>query len=133
MALLLQRVTLGLWVLLLGVGKFQGGLDQFVHGAFASMTPAWLPGWFALPFGYAVPFVEVIFSALLIAGLFTRIAAVVLFLAILSFTIAMAGAGIFSKLGPYPSNIMYLSILFLLTVTGAGRYSVDHLWRGKRR
>lgn len=131
-ALLMQRLALGLFVLLQGVSKFHGGLEQFVNGLYHKMTPAFLPSGIAVPYGYAIPFLEVIFGSLLIVGLFGQLAAVVLLLMVISFTIALAYAGLaIGGPGIYSHNFMFLAMLFLLAVTGAGRYSVDRLWRGR--
>ena len=91
--LLLLRVSIGLYLLLAGVGKVQGelkGFGSFYRGPFKSMQPEWLPNALAAPYGYVLPWAEVIVGALLILGLFGSIAAALAGLMILSFTIALA-------------------------------------------
>ena len=41
-ALLLNRLSLGLYFMIAGVGKFTGGVGEFVTGPFAAMKPDWL-------------------------------------------------------------------------------------------
>lgn len=68
----LLRVTLGVVFLFYGVGKFMGGIGNFASGMeqhFAGKLPSAL----VLPFAYALPFMEVIFGALILLGLFNSL------------------------------------------------------------
>lgn len=131
-AVLLCRVLLGLYMLLAGWGKVRGGVGAFVDGSFSKMTPPWLPRFVALPFGYALPWIELIGGALLIVGLFGRVTAAVLGLLLLSITIAVAQSdGITSGPGPFHHAPIFMGLAFLLAALGPGQFSVDDL-RGKK-
>lgn len=128
-ALLLNRVLIGLYLLLAGVGKIGGGVGNFVEKGFKPMQPPWLPDALGLPYGYALPFLEVIIGAMLIVGLLTRIASWATLLMILSFTIAITAQGNLTNHGPGPfsGNLIYITLLFLLGIVGGGRFSLDRL------
>ena len=128
--ILLNRAALGMSFVLAGVGKIQGGVEEFVDGFFRDTTPPWLPDWFATPYGYALPFVEVAAGALLVLGLFGRIGAGVCALMLLSFLIAV---GIGHEQLPFHPNVIFLALAVLLFVAGTGGISVDAIWcRGCR-
>lgn len=129
--LLLNRLALGLVFLLAGIGKIRGGVTNFVEGGFRGLTPAWLPNWFATPYGYTVPFAETIFGGLLILGLFGRLTAGVLTLMLTSFTIALYVAGKAGGSGPIHPNIVYIALALLLATIGPGKLSADGLCCGK--
>jgi len=124
--LLLNRLSLGMFFLLAGVAKVRGGVTEFVEGFYSQVTPAWLPSWIATPFGYSLPFFEIIAGGLLVIGLFGRLGALVILLLLVSFTIALCGAGMFfSGPGPFHTNVILLTLAALLVVTGSGGYSLD--------
>jgi uncharacterized membrane protein YphA (DoxX/SURF4 family) len=144
-ALLLTRVTIGLYLMLAGVGKVRGemgdlpgSLGSFYRGPFTSMQPGWLPDFFAAPYGYVLPWAEVIIGALLILGLFGRTMAALVALMILSFTIALAMQhGLTAKPagsggGPFSANYIQVAAAFLLACTGPGTISLDRILRGRR-
>lgn len=132
-SLLLCRISMGAYFLVAGIGKLRMGLPAF-HEYFQTYQPAWLPDVVASPYAYAIPFLEITLGLLLIVGLFTRAAAVVALLMVISFTIAQTiKAGSLVVGGkPFNPNLIFLTLLLLLAVTAAGRFSVDHLWRGRK-
>ena len=141
--LLLLRVSIGLYLLLAGIGKVRGefnnGFGSFYRGNFSKMQPAWLPDAFAAPYGYALPWAEVIVGALLILGLFGSIAAAITGLMILSFTIALAfqfnsitAQPAEAKGGAFSANYIQVAACFLLTFVGPGAISLDRVIRKKR-
>ncbi|NLX23140.1 MAG: DoxX family protein [Phycisphaerae bacterium] len=135
LAILANRLSLGLYFFLAGLGKIRGGVGQFYQGAFAGLRPAWLPDWFAGPYGYALPFLEAAVGVLLIAGFRARPAAGLTLLMLTSFTIALTGAGrFFGSSGPFHANVIFITLAFLLTVTGPGSLSLDAIRsrRGRR-
>jgi len=127
LALLLNRLSLGVYFLWEGVKKIHGGVQAFYDGTFTNLRPAWLPDWFAVPYGHAVPFAETILGAMLIVGLLGRVASGALFLMMLSFTIAVYSAGPVSGPGPYHTNVVFATLALLLMATGSGRLSLDAL------
>jgi uncharacterized membrane protein YphA (DoxX/SURF4 family) len=143
LALLLTRVSVGLYLLLAGFGKVRGeisnGPGSFYNGpGFQGLQPDWLPNAFAAPYGYALPWVEVIVGALLVLGLFGRIAAALTGLMILSFTIAkITQLGITAQEpgpgGPFSTNYIQIAACFLLVCTGPGLWSIDYLIRKRRK
>ncbi|MEM8737534.1 MAG: DoxX family protein [Planctomycetota bacterium] len=141
LALLLTRVAIGVYLALAGVGKVRGELNQgvghFYRGDFKGLQPGWLPDALAAPYGYALPWAEVVVGALLVLGLFSTVMAALTALMVLSFTIALAmkfgpsaqpgGSG-----GPFSANYITTAAAFLLACVGPGRLSIDHLWRGRK-
>ena len=138
--LLLNRLSIGVYLLLAGVGKItgEGGIPGFVGGPYKAMTPPWLPPTVATPFGYALPILEVVFGLLLEIGLFGRFSAWVVSLLLLSFTVALYHAGMFwhtppAVPGPYHTNVILITTSLLLAIAGPGCVSVDALFRRKNK
>lgn len=143
LGLLLVRVGFGLYLTLAGWGKvtteFREGFGTFYKGGFSSSSPTWLPDWFGMPYGYALPWLELIVGGMLILGLLSRFAAVVSFLILASITISQiiindSITGVDKEIGRLTFNKTYLmgAAYFLLIFTGAGALSLDRLFFGKR-
>lgn len=131
LVLLLNRLSLGLFFLLAGIEKFKSGVEVFYKGSYLSLRPVWLPDWFSVPYGHAVPFIEVLLGAGLILGFFGRATAGLASLILLSFTIALQQAGMFfPKAGPFHTNVILFTLALLLAMVGPGGFSVD-AWRSK--
>jgi len=141
-SLLLLRLALGLYFLLAGWGKvvqeFREGFGHFYNTSFKNLSPSWLPGFMGLPYGYALPWLEVIVGAMLIVGIFTRWVSAVMALMLISFTLALviannhitaqaSGPG-----GPFHPNYIMLSAVLILAVFGPGRISVDSGFLNKK-
>jgi len=125
LAILLNRCSLGLYLLLAGVAKVRGGVSEFYESGFVPMKPPWLPEWFASPYGHAVPFLEILVGGLLILGWLGRLMPLAAFLMITSFTIALAGIGqFFNGPGPFSVNVILITLALLLIATGPGRISL---------
>lgn len=137
------RISVGLYMLLAGIGKVQGeinnGLGSFHDGPFTFMKPDWLPSALALPYGYALPWLEVLVGVTLIVGLFTRITGVVGLGMLASFTIALIikndtlaaqpdGPG-----GPFNANYIQCTAYLLFVLVGAGHWSVDAILAKKKK
>jgi thiosulfate dehydrogenase (quinone) large subunit len=125
----LLRVTLGLIFLFYGIGKFRGGLGNFVGGMnqhFAGKLPAAM----VMPFAYAIPFCEVIAGALILLGLLTRVGLIISGLLLIGLTFGVV------MLGDAPTvahNLQYALINFvLLWLVDLNRYSVDGLLARKQ-
>ena len=127
--LLLVRLPYGLFFLLAGLGKIRGGVGNFVSHA-SGMTPSWLPVSLGHAYLHALPFVELISGAMIIAGLFTRVIGVVQALMLISFMIA---AGIKPPSGPFHYNFVFLGIALMLALVGPGKLSLDALLFKQKR
>lgn len=141
LGLLLVRVGFGLYLTLAGWGKvateFREGFGTFYKGGFSSSSPTWLPDWFGMPYGYALPWLELIVGGMLILGLLSRFAATGAFLMLLSFTIVKVIGNGYTGLGDeergfFTTNYLFTVVYFLLIFTGAGAASLDRLFFGKR-
>ena len=143
LGLLLTRATLGLYLTLAGWRKVTTELDKgigyFYKEAYLKNAPDWLPDWFNLFYGYALPWLELLVGGMVVLGLFTRFFAAGGFLMLTSFTIALAlkfdnitaqpdGPG-----GPFNANYIQAAAYFLLIFTGAGALSLDRVFFGKRK
>ena len=134
LVVLLNRVALGLFFLLAGAHKIGGGVGNFYQKGFLPLKPAWLPTWFAAPYGHLVPFAEITVGTLLILGLMGRLGAALACLLLISFTIALAGAHLFfAGPGPFHTNVVFLTLALLLAVMGPGSLSADAIWRKSGR
>jgi putative oxidoreductase len=122
-AILLNRVALGLYFVIAGWGKVSAGVASFVAGPYAKQTPPWLPSAVAVPYGYALPFIELLGGLLLIAGLFGRVVPLVLSLLLLSIAVALKFA--INVQGPFHHSVVFATLAVLLAAIGPGRWSVD--------
>lgn len=125
-ALLLNRLTLGVLFLLAGVRKVlptdEATLMQKWEG-FAAFTAskAPLPEFLGKAYGYALPPVELLAGLFLAVGLYTRISATLIALMLLSFMIAM-GVEWWPDSGPaFSKNAILFTLAVLLAVTGSGK------------
>lgn len=117
---LVLRVTVGALVLLHGIAKMSGGVDGIVGMA----AQAGLPG----VFGYLVYVGEVLAPALLILGMFTRPAALIVVINML-FVFYLAHMHQIFALGKSGGWALELQGMFLfgalaVALLGAGRYSL---------
>ena len=142
--LLVLRATLGVYLLLAGFGKVKGeltnGLGSFYNGkGFQFLQPSWLPDFLAAPYGYALPWAELVVAIFLIIGLFGRYTAFAGFLMLLSFTIAKAvafdnwQAKAPDEAGPVSSNYVQIGAYLALVIAGFGRIALDTAIFGKRK
>ncbi|MDP2317340.1 MAG: DoxX family protein [Pseudomonadota bacterium] len=126
-------VDLGLLVLRL----FAGGTMAVSHGWGKLLGFAEHSATFPDPFGMGSPvsmglavFAEVVCAALLVAGAFTRLAAVPLVITMVTAGFIVHGADPFAK---KELAFAYLAMYLTLLGTGAGALSVDARFRGKGR
>lgn len=117
---LVLRLALGLLVLLHGIAKLSGPPDMI----FATLTKAGLPSVLA----YGVYVGEVLAPVLLILGLWTRAAAIVIAINMV-FAVSLVHMADLFKLGPQGGYALELQAMFLfsavaLAFLGAGRFSV---------
>lgn len=128
----LGRASLGVYFLLSGWGKMTGpGLSAFANGDFLKLKPAWLPEAVALPYGYALPVLELVFGLALALGLLSRIAAGGVFLMLVSFTIVLMtkhGVTGGEDKVPFHPNVVLAALALILMVVGPGRLALDPLY-----
>jgi putative oxidoreductase len=127
--LLLNRLAVGWFFASAGWAKvgleLDGGLGTFYRGdGFQGRNPDWLPAFVAAPYGYALPWIEVLFGLLLMVGLFSRVTAGVLTFLSVSIAVALLGAG---ELLPRHHVMVFITVTLALCVLGPGRYSADAL------
>ena len=124
LATLLLRLALGVVFLFFGIGKFPD-YSGYAEGMLKNFSQTWLPSVLLYPFVYALPFVEAIGGALLIIGLFTRKALVVI--GVLS-VLLVFGMVVQEDPSVVARNAIYVLITaFALTTSKDDRYSVDAL------
>jgi thiosulfate dehydrogenase [quinone] large subunit len=124
----LLRVTFGMIFLTTGIVKFTMGVGAFaaaVQPSFAGKLPLFLVS----PFLYLLPFAEVTVGALLILGLFTRLALVLAGLLLMALTFGKTAV---SDSATVAGNLSYILIAFvLLWLSDHNGYSIDRLRRGR--
>ena len=130
----LTRVALGWFLMHQGWGKvvqdWTGGLGTFYESDFfQGRLPGWLPEFVALPYGYALPWVELVAGALLMIGLYNRVSAGVSTLIFLSIAVAWLNSG---SLFPRHMLLIYLPLGAWYFLAGPGRFSVDALMAARR-
>lgn len=133
--LLAIRLALGWYLMLAGWEKVQEelatGFGTFQQGnSFQRRHPAWLPGAIAIGFGYVLPWAELSIGALLMAGLFHRIAALASTAIFASIGVALFSTG---ELLPRHHIMVFLPVALLLFARGPGRFSVDEIVMGRLR
>ena len=120
----LTRITYGVIYLFYGIGKFRGGISNFV-GAMNQQFSGKLPAAMVMPFAYFIPFAETISGALILLGLFTRVGLTLSGILLIGLTFGLV------MLGQAPTvahNLQYVLVNFLLLwFVDLNRYSVDGL------
>lgn len=134
-SLLLCRLSLGGMFLLAGLRKMlpaEGkSVGEMLTGfAKFSASKAPLPENLGLAYGYALPWAELFFGALLVLGLFSRFSALMIALMLLSFMIALGIDWWPAKGGAFDKNVILFSLALLLVATGPGGLA---LGRGKAK
>ncbi|MEM9881429.1 MAG: DoxX family protein [Planctomycetota bacterium] len=129
-AWLLNRITLGMLFVFAGVRKAipkdDGSVIDALSG-FANFVAANapLPRPLGLFYGYALPPVEVIAGLMLVIGFYSRVAATLIALMLLSFMIEM-GIAWWPAEGPaFDPNVILFTLALLLAVAGGGRFVVN--------
>src|SRR5437016_9453432 len=122
----LLRVTLGLIFLFYGIGKFRGGISNFVGGMNQEFSGK-LPAAMVMPFAYFIPFAETISGALILLGLFTRVGLTLSGLLLIGLTF---GVVILGQAPTVAHNLQYVLLNFLLLwVVDFNSISIDSLIR----
>jgi putative oxidoreductase len=126
-AKLLTRIALGWFLLHQGWGKvvqdWTGGPGTFYRGnQFQNNSPDWIPSVVLAPYGYALPWLELVFGGLLILGIWNRFSAAVATLIFLSILIAWLDAG---NLLPRHMLMIYTPLAAWFFFAGPGRFSLD--------
>ena len=119
MARLLLRVTLGVLLLLHGIGRVQGGIDAIAGAVAQAGMPTAL--------AYLVYVGEVVAPLLLIVGAWTRAAALVVAINMIV-AVALVHVGDVGTLSPsgvwaLELQAFYLAMALAIALLGAGRYS----------
>jgi len=118
---LILRVTLGVLILMHGIGKVTGGIDWIGDSLVASGLPAFLK--------YGVYVGELLAPALVIAGFYTRVGAWLIAVNML-FAIGLAHWDeifIIGKSGGFAieKQYMFMFSAIALALLGGGRYAVN--------
>lgn len=123
-AYLLMRATFGTVFLFFGVTKFTRGVGAFA-GGMQQRFAGKLPMLIVAPFGYSLPFLEVLLGTLILLGLFNSIS---LFCSGLLLMVLTFGMVILGDTPTVANNLIYVLINFvLLYLSDQNVYSVDGL------
>jgi putative oxidoreductase len=128
-ALLIARVAIGFILMAHGLQKF---LDYTLDGTAASFTQMGVPAP-AVSALFAAT-VETVGGAALIVGVVTPVVAALNVLNLLgALVIVHAAKGVFVDGGGYELVLALIAGLIVITLLGAGRFSVDHLIGRRKR
>ena len=129
-ALLFARLTLGLIFFMAGVWKtFQLGPAGHVRRYFLPFQDTFLPTWSLWAVGYAIPFVELVAGALVIAGYQTRPALIALGIVLVIVTF---GHLLHEPLYAFHEHViprLALVLFVLMAPAEWDRFSIDRLLR----
>ena len=109
MAVALGRWSIGMMFFFAGVGKL-GSVSGFVGYLTKQFEKTWLPGALLIPFGYVLPFAELILGALLLLGVFRNGALFVTGLVLLALT--------FGQLLLRDPQVMFFNTAYLFLTAG---------------
>ncbi len=128
--LLINRLSLGLYFFIAGLGKVRGGVSAFYEKSFEPNLPNLVPDWFGYAYGYSLPWLELFAGLMLLVGLYTRLASAVMVFLLVSITIAM---GLSHGGGPFNKTFVMMTLAILLWTMGPGSISVDATFFKRRR
>src|ERR1041384_597694 len=124
----LMRATFGIVFLFFGITKFIRGVSPFAQGMqqrFAGKLPMLI----VVPFGYSLPFFEVLLGVFLLVGLFNSLSVTATGLLLMALTFGMV---ILGDTPTVANNLIYVLINFwLLYLADYNLYSIDR-FRGRR-
>jgi putative oxidoreductase len=129
LGLLLGRLPMGAFFLMAGITKLRMGVPEFVT-KYCPNIPPQVPQAWGEAYMHAIPYMEVVVGAMLILGLFGRLAGLVGALLVITFTVGLTGiqqSGV-----PFHPNLIYIGLLLMILLTGAGRISLDGLMFRRR-
>lgn len=116
---------MGVIFLFYGVGKFMGGLTNFVAGMNQRFSGK-LPAAMVMSFAYLLPFGEVTAGLLILLGLFTRVGLLISGLLLIGLTFGTVMLGDATMVA---HNLQYALVNFvLLWFVDLNRYSLDTLF-----
>ena len=116
MAVALARWCIGIILLFAGISKFSMGIGNFAQMIPAMFEKTWLPKALLVPYGYALPFIELILGAMLILGLFRNAS---LFMSTLLFISLMFGELLLAMGGDKDSApVMFQNMVFTFLTAG---------------
>ena len=127
-AFAILRATVGVVFLFFGIGKFVLGVAASAAGIEQMFVKTWLPPGGVHAFAVVLPFLEVTIGALLVLGLFTRLALVAAGLLILMLTAGLSVAAVAQAVA---LNLVYALALYVLLsrVADDNQVSIDALLR----
>lgn len=130
--LLAARVPIGAFLMIAGIRKFRSpGVGAFVDSQLSKAT-AYMPEHLGRMYLNAVPYAEVTLGLLLVIGLLTRFAGLIVTLMLISFTVAVTG--IRHEQFPFSPNVIYIGLTLAILFCAPGRFSVDgFLFRPRRK
>ena len=128
LGLLLARLPIGILFVVVGVMKLQSGVQAFVSSQIGNV-PSQVPHAWGEGYLHALPYVEIAVGAMLILGLFGRLAGLVGGLVVAS--IMIGSTGVFATGHMFHPNVIYTGLLFAILLLGPGRLSLDGVMFGR--
>lgn len=120
-ALLMIRLGIGISMLTLGLVRLPK-LEAFAMGMSSKFENSILPMVLVLPFGYVLPFIELVIGILLILGYKTQFIAI---LGSLTMIALIFGTGLIEQWGNLQLQFIYLAFFAVLIHSGGGSYCLS--------
>ncbi|MCH8541617.1 MAG: DoxX family membrane protein [Opitutales bacterium] len=106
-------------------GELNNGLGSFFQGdSFQNRQPDFIPDLLMAPYGYALPWAELIFGLTLLLGLFHRISSSAVQIMLITIGIALLFSG---ELFPTHHVLVFIPALIILQLQGPGAFNLDRL------
>jgi thiosulfate dehydrogenase [quinone] large subunit len=114
LAYALLRLTLGVNFFGHGLVRIIGGVDSFASGMAKGFEKTILPLWLVQPFGYVLPFFELVIEVFLIVGLFSRLTLVAGALLMTALTFGSSMQSNWNAVGTQLLHAVVFSLLLFL-------------------
>ncbi len=131
-ALFAARFPLGVYFAIAGYNKISKGATAFAESSM-KLWPTWLPEEMGRVYLNTLPYAELVAGIMLAVGFVGRLAGGLVFLMLLSITIALGVLKDPDALGlPFHTNYILLGLALIPTVMGSGGLSADRFLFSRR-
>ena len=113
------------------LGEFRHGFGSFYQSSgFQSRNPGFIPDFIVAPYGYLLPWAELIFGVLLLIGFLHRIATGAILFMLVTIAIGLLSAG---DLFPRHLVMVFIPMALVLFLQGPGAWNTDKYLRLRKQ